>query len=61
MEPLVVPDIPADYEAGINRNPNIPATFYHFAFEANSSAALAEKRDELHAKGIKIADIFDLF
>jgi hypothetical protein len=59
MEPPVVPDIRADYEAGINRDRDIPASFYHFAFAANSPAALAEKRDDLHAKGIKVTDIVD--
>ena len=45
--------------AGVNRDPDIPASFYHFAFVANSPAALAKKRDELHAKGIKVTDIVD--
>ena len=36
-----------------------PAGFYHFAFEAGSPAALAEKRDELRAKGVEVTDIVD--
>jgi catechol 2,3-dioxygenase-like lactoylglutathione lyase family enzyme len=45
LEPNGVPDVPANYDAGINRGLGVPAGFYHFAFEAGSPAALAEKRD----------------
>jgi catechol-2,3-dioxygenase len=37
----------------------VPVGFYHFAFEAGSPAALAEKRDELRAKGVVVTDIVD--
>jgi len=43
----------------INRGLGVPAGFYHFAFEAGSAAALAEKRDELRAKGVETTDIVD--
>ena len=33
--------------------------FYHFAFEAGSPAALADKRDELRAKGVEVTNIVD--
>ena len=59
MEPNGVPDVPANYDAGINRGLGVPAGFYHFAFEADSPAALAEKRDALRAKGVKVTDIVD--
>jgi len=59
LEPRGVPDVPADYDAGINRGLKVPASFYHFAFEAGSEAALAEKRDELHAKGVEVTEIVD--
>src|SRR5262249_61584548 len=36
---------------------NLPAAFYHFAFEAGSESALADKRDELRAKGVEVTDI----
>ena len=45
--------------AGINRGLGVPAGFYHFAFEAGSAASLAEKRDELRAKGVETTDIVD--
>ncbi len=35
------------------------AAFYHFAFEAGSDSALADKRDELRAKGVEVTDIAD--
>src|SRR5216684_3395685 len=54
-----VPDVPAEYDAGINRGLGVPASFYHFAFEAGSPAALADKRDELRAKGVEVTDIVD--
>jgi catechol 2,3-dioxygenase-like lactoylglutathione lyase family enzyme len=59
LEPNGVPDVPAKYDAGINRGLGVPAGFYHFAFEAGSAAALAEKRDELRAKGVETTDIVD--
>jgi catechol 2,3-dioxygenase-like lactoylglutathione lyase family enzyme len=59
MEPHGVPDVPAEYDAGINRGLGVPASFYHFAFDAGSPAALADKRDELRAKGVEVTDIRD--
>jgi hypothetical protein len=59
MEPQGVPGVPVEYDAGINRGLGLPASFYHFAFEAGSEAALAEKRDELRAKGVEVTDIVD--
>jgi len=59
LEPIGVPDVPAKYDAGINRGLGVPAGFYHIALEAGSPAALAEKRDELRAKGVEVTDIVD--
>jgi len=51
--------VPAKYDAGINRGLGVPAGFYHFAFEAGSAAALAQKRDELRGKGVDTTEIVD--
>src|SRR5215475_11507257 len=59
MEPRDVPDVPAKFDAGINRGLGVPASFYHFAFEAGSEAALADKRNELRAKGVEVTEIVD--
>jgi catechol 2,3-dioxygenase-like lactoylglutathione lyase family enzyme len=59
MEPRGIPSVPAEYDAGINRGLGLPAAFYHFAFEAGSDAALADKRDQLRAKGVDVTDIVD--
>jgi len=59
LEPNGVPDVPAKYDAGINRGLGVPAGFYHFAFEAGSVAALTKKRDELRAKGVETTEIVD--
>ena len=59
MEARGVPGVPVEYDAGINRGLGVPAGFYHFAFEAGSAAALAEKRDELRDKGVEVTDIVD--
>jgi catechol 2,3-dioxygenase-like lactoylglutathione lyase family enzyme len=59
LEPNAVPDVPAEYDAGINRGLGVPAGFYHFAFEAGSPAGLAEKRDELRARGVETTDVVD--
>jgi catechol 2,3-dioxygenase-like lactoylglutathione lyase family enzyme len=53
VEPNGVPDIPAKYDAGINRGLGVPAGFYHFAFEAGLAAGLARKRDELQRQGCR--------
>ena len=59
MESQGVPGVPAEYDASINRGLGVPASFYHFAFEAGSEAALADKREELRAKGVEVTDIVD--
>ena len=59
MEASGVPGIPAEYDAGINRGLGVPGVFYHFAFEAGSEAALAEKRHELLAKGVEVTEVVD--
>ena len=59
MEARGVPGVPAQYDAGINRGLGVPSVFYHFAFEAGSEAGLAEKRNELVAKGIDVTEVVD--
>ena len=59
MEARDVPGVPKEYDAGINRGLGVPSAFYHFAFEAGSEAGLAQKREELIGKGIKVSDIVD--
>lgn len=59
MEASGVPGIPAEYDAGINRGLGVPGVFYHFAFEAGSEAALAEKRHELLARGVQVTEVVD--
>jgi hypothetical protein len=59
LEPNGVPGVPAKYDAGINCGLGVPPAFYHFAFEAGSTAALAKKRDELRGKGVETSDIVD--
>jgi catechol 2,3-dioxygenase-like lactoylglutathione lyase family enzyme len=59
LEPNGVADVPAKYDAGINGGLGVPAGFYHFAFEAGSTAALVQKRDELRDKGVETTDVVD--
>jgi catechol 2,3-dioxygenase-like lactoylglutathione lyase family enzyme len=59
MEAQEVPGIPEDYDAGINDGLGVPGSFYHFAFEAGSEAALEAKRQELLEKGLVVTDIVD--
>ncbi|HWA43899.1 MAG TPA: VOC family protein [Hypericibacter adhaerens] len=59
MESRGIAGVPATYDAGINRGLGVPAAFYHFAFEAGSAAALAEKREELRAKGVEVSEVMD--
>jgi catechol-2,3-dioxygenase len=37
----------------------LPGGIYHFAFEAGNEAALAQKREELLGKGVKVSGIVD--
>ena len=59
MEPSGIAGIPERYETGINRGLGVPDAFYHFAFEVDSVEALAAKRAELIAKGVKVTPIVD--
>jgi len=59
MEARGVDGIPAEYDISITRGLGVPPAFYHFAFEAGSEAGLAQKRDELRAKGIDVTEIVD--
>src|SRR6516164_1769787 len=59
MEPRGVPEMPAEFDAVINRGLGVPAAFYHFAFEAGSEAGLSARRDELRAKGVTVTDVVD--
>ena len=59
MEARGVPDIPAEYDAGINRGLGVPDAFYHFAFEAGSLDELEAKRAELIGKGVRVTPVVD--
>jgi catechol 2,3-dioxygenase-like lactoylglutathione lyase family enzyme len=59
MEPRGIASIPAEYDTSINRGLGVPDAFYHFAFEVESVEALAAKRAELIAKGVKVTPIVD--
>ena len=59
MESRGVSGIPKSYDAGINKGLGLPASFYHFAFEAGSLDTLAIKRDALRGKGIEVTDMVD--
>src|SRR5262245_20792015 len=59
LEPNGVPEVPTEYDAGINRGLGVPAGFYDFAFEAGSDPGLATKREKLRAKGVETTDIVD--
>jgi catechol 2,3-dioxygenase-like lactoylglutathione lyase family enzyme len=59
MEARGVDGIPREYDTSINRGLGVPSAFYHFAFEAGSEAGLAQKRDELRAKGVEVTEIVD--
>ncbi|HEX4505077.1 MAG TPA: VOC family protein, partial [Alphaproteobacteria bacterium] len=59
MEARDVAGVPAQYAASINEGLGVPASFYHFAFEAGSPAALATRRDALRAAGVAVTEIVD--
>ena len=59
MEPNGVVDVPKSFDTGINRGLGVPASFFHFAFEAGSDGALASRHQELREKGVEVTDIID--
>jgi catechol 2,3-dioxygenase-like lactoylglutathione lyase family enzyme len=60
LEPNGVADVPTEYDAGINRGLGVPAWLLSFCFRGRfASAALAEKRDALRARGVETTDIVD--
>jgi catechol 2,3-dioxygenase-like lactoylglutathione lyase family enzyme len=59
MEARGIDGIPAEYDTSITCGLGVPPAFYHFAFEAGSEAGLAQKRDELRARGIDVTEIVD--
>src|SRR3569623_1019251 len=59
MEAQSVAGVPAHYAVGINEGLGVPASVYHFAFEAGSPADLAARRDELRSHGVEVTDIVD--
>jgi len=59
MEARDVVGIPARYDVGINAGLGVPASFYHFAFEAGSPADLAARRDALRTQGVAVTEVVD--
>ena len=59
MEPQGIPDIPAVFDAGINRGLDLPAAFYHFAFEAGSLENLQTLKASLEAHGVAVRGVED--
>ena len=55
MESGQLPEVPAECD----HEPDVPISFYYFAFEAESPSALIDKRDELRASGVNVIDIVD--
>src|SRR5262245_21440984 len=57
MEPKHVPDIPEDYDTGINGALGVPRGMYHFAFEVPSLADLESRRRSLERQEIEVSAI----
>ena len=53
MEAKDIPDVPVEYDAGINRGLGVPSAFYHFAFEAGTESALEEKKQSCGQKAVE--------
>jgi len=57
MEANDVAGVSADFDAGINRGLGTGSGMYHFAFAVKDPAELAQRRDELVGKGVKVRGI----
>lgn len=60
MEPMNVPGIPDDFDAGINGALGLPGGMYHFAFRVPSIEELEQKRRHLADHGFDVSDVIDL-
>ncbi len=59
MECNDVPDIAADFDAGINRGLGIKGGVIHFAFKAEDEADLIAKQTELRKRDVDVTDVVD--
>jgi catechol 2,3-dioxygenase-like lactoylglutathione lyase family enzyme len=59
MCPEKVPGIPAEFATDISSAQNLPAAFYHFAFNVNSLQELEAKREHLADKGVDVTPVVD--
>lgn len=59
MCPEKVPSIPQEFKTDINSAQNLPAAFYHFAFDCSSVKELEDKRAELIGKGVDVTPVVD--
>ena len=59
MEANDVEGVSPDYDTGINRGLGTGEGMYHFAFKVDDEAELAERRDDLESKGVKVRGVVD--
>jgi catechol 2,3-dioxygenase-like lactoylglutathione lyase family enzyme len=59
IEPNSVEGIKTDFDAGINKGLGVPNSFFHIAFEAESSEGIEEIREHLDSSGIKVSPVID--
>src|SRR5690349_2929286 len=59
MCPEKVKGVPTEWATDINSAQGLPGMFYHFALYCADEKALAEKREELLARGVDVTAILD--
>lgn len=59
MQGRNVPQMPPDYDTGINNRLGVPPGMYHYAFKEDSLDGLAARRTQLEAVGMEVSATVD--
>ncbi|MCT4334403.1 VOC family protein [Paracoccus sp. YLB-12] len=59
MQGTNVPQLPVDFDTGINGQLGVPPGMYHYAFKESSLEGLSARRDQLENAGVQVSDLVD--
>ncbi len=59
MQGTNVPQMPADFDTGINGRLGVPPGMYHYAFKESSLEGMSARRDQLENAGFQVSALVD--
>lgn len=59
MQGTNVPQLPADFDTGINSRLGVPPGMYHYAFKESSLDGLTTRRGQIEDAGIQVSALID--